>query len=266
MAVKMSFLDFITQMNPGWDFAFFQKLIGQMFDRCLDHDPDAPNVMIWMPTGYSKSWLLQMLAAYILARSPAAKLIIGTNSDLLANEDAHGVLNILRSQAFAENYYKPEFTKEGAANFQLVQGGGLHAASLSGQQLGWRADAYILDDPTRNIADAWAPGQAAKLRTAYQSGPVTRLTPGAPVFAAMQRLKTDDLGGWLREQAYQNPLNQQWAIICLPMVATEKTPGFIEYTKTRHKDFLPLYRNCSNRASSSHTRRCVSVRAIRVWR
>src|ERR1017187_679968 len=146
MVVVKMFLDFITQMNPGWEFAFFQKDTGQMFDRCLDHDPDVPNYMLWMPTGYGKSWLLQMLSAYILARSPAAQLIIGTNSDLLANEDAHGVLNILRSEAFALNYYRPEFVKEGAANFALVQGGGLHAASLSGQQLGWRADAYILDD------------------------------------------------------------------------------------------------------------------------
>lgn len=245
-----SLIEFARCIYPDLTLDWFQILLFELWDRCLQHDPLCDNVQAWFPTGYGKSWAIQLLAAWILAQNPSAKLMVGTNSDLLAREDAMGALAIMRTPQFAVHFYTPEFTQESAANFQLKQGGGLHAASLSGQQLGWRADAYLLDDPTRSIADAWAPGQAAKLRTQFQAALTTRLTPGAPIFLTAQRLKTDDLPGWLREQAYQNPLNKQWAILCLPMVATESQPAYLEYTRNKEKVLLRRYKTLASIAGT----------------
>jgi len=239
-------IEFAHCIFPDLTLDWFQTLLFKMWDSCLSKDPNCPNCMAWLPTGFGKSWAMQLLGAWILAKSPATKLMVGTNSDLLAREDAAGIMAILRSPQFAENFYTPIFTQEAAANFQLGQGGGIHGASLSGQQLGWRADAYLLDDPTRSIADAWAPGQAAKLRTQFQAALSTRLTPGAPIFLTAQRLKTDDLPGWLRELAYQNPLNKQWGILCLPMTALDHQPAYVEYTKTREKVLLPRYKTLAS--------------------
>jgi hypothetical protein len=239
-------IDFARIIYPDLTLDWFQLLMLELAYRCWMKDPDCQNLQFWLPTGYGKSWIMQIIGAWILSLNPATKIMVGTNSDSLAKEDAGSILAIIKSPQFAEHYYTPVFKSESVTEFRLEQGGGVHAASLSGQQLGWRADVYLLDDPTRSISDAWAEGSAKKLRTQYQASLSTRLTPGAPIILTAQRLKTDDLPGWLRDLAYQNPLNKQWAILCLPMMPNTAQYPFIEYTRTKQRTPLTLYKTLAS--------------------
>ncbi len=246
------FVEFARRVFPDITLDWFQIEALDLAYRCwVLHDPEVPNVMFWWPSGYGKSWLIQLIGACILALDPTRKIQLGANSDDLAKEDASGIFEILNSALFAQHYYTPEFVSEPVANFKLKQGGGLHAASIGGQQYGWRADIYLLDDPTRSIDDAWSQGAAKKLRKRYQAGVTTRLTPAAPIIVTAQRLKVDDLPGWLREQAYQNRRKKQWAIYCLPQVPNEQQYPFLEYTRRKWEgrepqDKLELYKTLAS--------------------
>lgn len=98
-------------------------------------------------------------------------------------------------------------------------GGGMETAGAGGALLGKGFDLGIIDDPTKNSAEALSPTHRGKLWDWFTSTFSTRAEPGAAVVVTQQRWHTEDLGGRLHRE---DP--GRWRLVSIPALAEPGDP------------------------------------------
>jgi predicted phage terminase large subunit-like protein len=76
----------------------------------------------------------------------------------------------------------------------------------------------IIDDPIKNAEEAFSETIRRKHKDWYQSTLRTRLEPDGAIVLVMTRWNTDDLAGWLLEEAKKEG-GEQWEVLSLPAIA-----------------------------------------------
>jgi hypothetical protein len=105
-------------------------------------------------------------------------------------------------------------------------GGELWAQGTGGQVVGRGADLLIIDDPIKNMSEAYSPAYRDALWTMWKSGIRTRLHPGGVVVVVMQRWHSDDFAGRLLG-GFEDTDPSVWREIRLPAIWDGDAPDVI---------------------------------------
>lgn len=101
-------------------------------------------------------------------------------------------------------------------------GGGMVTAGVGGGIMGYRPHLVIVDDPIKDMAEAYSAVHRQRVWDWYTGTLRTRLEPGASMFVVMHRWHTDDLVGRLMDAMAMG--GEQYRIIRLPALAEDGDP------------------------------------------
>lgn len=106
----------------------------------------------------------------------------------------------------------PDPQREG----KTIKGGGMNTAGVGGPFTGRGFNCLLIDDPTKNIAEAMSPTYRDATWDWFTRVAMTRLEPGASVIGLMQRWHSDDLFGRIEREQHG-----AWTVIKMPMLARQ---------------------------------------------
>lgn len=188
-------------------------------------------LVINLPPRHLKTFLAAVyLPAWILAKNPAARIIVVTYSDSLAEHITYCIRKVLQSPWYAQAF-KTRVARDRSkvGDFATIQGGSVFATSVGGALAGRGADVIIFDDPL-DLRDASNAKQIELVNQRFDSLIMSRLNnpkTGRVVIIA-HRLNDNDLSAHVREQG-------GWRHIALPLIATRKKSYDLGYQTWRRK-------------------------------
>jgi hypothetical protein len=123
---------------------YLELLAGRLADVVVG---DTKRLIVNLPPRHFKSWIGSVcLSAWILGHDPAAKILIVTYGQELADKIAHTVREILRSEWYKELFGKTKLVKSRSklVDFVTTAGGGVRSVSIEGGVTGHGADFIII--------------------------------------------------------------------------------------------------------------------------
>lgn len=111
--------------------------------------------------------------------------------------------------------------------------GGMRAMGWQGPMIGKGFNLMVIDDPTKNAADALSPTLREAQKNWWQSTAKTRLEPGGAVLVVQQRWTEDDLPGYLmREEGLFSQVGPGgWTPVIVPLraepITAQHAPGLV---------------------------------------
>ena len=170
-------------------------------------------LIVALPPRHGKTFLCSIsFAAWILAHNPAAKILIISYGQELADKIAYDIRAILQSEWF-RRLFKTRLKKSKLDDLVTTAGGGVRSVSLEGGVTGLGADYIIVDDAVQ-IKDADNDKQLERVNALFDAEIRTRLNSpkkGAIVIVA-HRLAENDLPGHVLAEG-------GWKLVRLPLIA-----------------------------------------------
>ena len=170
-------------------------------------------LVVALPPRHGKTFLCSIsFAAWILAQNPAAKILIISYGQELADKIAYEIRSILQCDWF-RRLFKTRLGKSKLNDLVTTAGGGVRSVSLEGSVTGFGADLIIVDDAVQ-IKDCDNDRQLQRVNTLFDGEIRTRLNnqkKGAIVIVA-HRLAENDLPGHVLAEG-------GWKLAKLPLIA-----------------------------------------------
>ena len=170
-------------------------------------------LVVALPPRHGKTFLCSIsFAAWILAHNPAAKILIISYGQELADKIAYDIRAILQCEWF-RRLFKTRLKKSKLEDLVTTAGGGVRSVSLEGGVTGLGADYIIVDDAVQ-IKDADNDKQLERVNALFDAEIRTRLNSpkkGAIVIVA-HRLAENDLPGHVLAEG-------GWKLVRLPLIA-----------------------------------------------
>ena len=180
----------------------------------------AARLIITVPPRESKSTTVAVAGTlWALSRNPDAKVILASYGDELAREHSHAARALVAEHAHALGFrLSPDKT---AAGRWLVDGhsGGLLATGIMSGVTGFGCDVLVLDDVTKNAAEADSAAHRRRVLHEFRSTLLTRVHPGGSVVIIGTRWAEDDLIGTLLATE-----GDRWDYLNVPAVAEAGIP------------------------------------------
>ncbi|NIM50411.1 MAG: terminase, partial [Gemmatimonadales bacterium] len=192
-----------------------EALSDALFDAATE---GGKRIIVSMPPRHGKSELTShWFPVWYLDRFPDRQLILASYAADFASDWGRKVRNTMAENAQVLRCTLAEDSK--AANkWNTTEGGGMVTAGIGGPITGRGAHVLIIDDPVKNLEDAYSAAMRAKAWEWYQSTAYTRLEPNASVVVVMTRWHEDDLvGRLLRAQAKGE--GDTWEVIRFPALS-----------------------------------------------
>jgi predicted phage terminase large subunit-like protein len=194
-------------------------------------------LIVALPPRHGKTFICSIsFAAWILAHDPAAKILIVSYGQELADNIAYDIRSILEAEWF-RRLFETRLQKSKLNDLVTTAGGGVRSVSLEGGVTGLGADFIVIDDPVQ-IKDADNEKQLQRVNALFDAEIRTRLNnprKGAIVVVA-HRLAEDDLPGHLLEEG-------GWKLVKLPLIAdrsrTYKTDRGLKWTRGKGELLRP---------------------------
>jgi predicted phage terminase large subunit-like protein len=179
---------------------------------------DTKRLVVNLPPRHLKTFLAAIyLTAWVLAHRPAAKIMVVTNNDKLAEYITYHIRRILQSPWFRK-VFKTRLAEDRArvGDFATTQGGEVFATSVGGIIAGRGGDLIIVDDPL-DIKDAGNIRQIEVVNGRFDTGIISRFddSRSGSVIIIAHRLNPNDLSAHVLAQG-------GWRHVVLPLVATRK--------------------------------------------
>ncbi len=173
-------------------------------------------MIVNLPPRHLKTFLGSVcLAAWILGRRPATRIMIVTYNEKLAEDIAYRVRDIMQTDWYERAFETRLAGDRNRVNdFVTRQHGGVFAASVDGAITGHGGDVIIFDDPL-DMKDANNLEQIQHVNQSFDSMVMSRLNNAKKgiVVVIAHRLNKTDLSGHLDDEG-------GWRHIVLPMIAT----------------------------------------------
>jgi predicted phage terminase large subunit-like protein len=172
--------------------------------------------IVSMPPRHYKTFMGSIcLPAWILAHNSSAKIIILTYGQDLADKNAYGVREILRSEWFQQAFHtRIKIDRAKLVDFATTDGGGVRSLSIEGGVTGLGADYIIIDDPVE-IKDCDNAKRLERINDLFDNEIQTRLDHPKKgcILVIAHRISEDDLPGHLLQKG-------GWQQLKLPLIAT----------------------------------------------
>lgn len=174
-------------------------------------------LIITMPPRHGKSMAIsESFPSFFIGRNPNRRVIEISYSDDFAKK--FGRKNRTKILEYGAELWDIEIEKARSEvkNWGIVNhDGGMISSGIGGQITGEGADLLIIDDPIKNMQEAYSKTYRDRLWDEYISTFVTRLQPNASQIIILTRWHEDDLVG----RILQN--EPGWEVIRFPAIAEE---------------------------------------------
>jgi len=156
-----------------------------------------------------------MLAAYILGKNPAARIMCVSYSATLASQHSADFRRLVQSPPYKEIFPGTRLDRVTEEVITTDQRGERRATTIGGTVTGLGADYIIIDDPI-SAQDAHTESGREAVKRFYDTVLSSRLNDPATgaIILVMQRLHEDDLAGHLLRRG-------GWKLLKLEAIATE---------------------------------------------
>jgi predicted phage terminase large subunit-like protein len=229
---RSSFMPFIRLMMNQYIVNWHHRVLADRLTRLVMEEKDQ-RLMIFLPPRTGKSHQVSVgLPAWALGINPDLKVVGASYAAALACE-----LN-QQSQLYMEHpYYRKVFPgtkipvigqkntsrKKRRQNLVEIIGrkGSYYSVGVGGSLTGKGADLLIIDDPYKDLKQAYSEVRRKFISDWYKAVGRTRLMPGANVIIMHTRWHEGDLAGELQELARTDSSATQWEVISLPMISGE---------------------------------------------
>jgi len=219
---KSNFLDFARYAWPEAIFSTHHQTMANAFDRIIAGT--LKRLVINMPPRHTKSEFgSYLLPAYAMGRKPDLKIIQATHTGELAVRFGRKVRNLMDTQNYKDLFEGVELQADSkaAGRWETNKGGEYFAVGVGGAMTGRGADLLIIDDP-HSEQDAMSTLALDNAWEWYNSGPRSRLQPGAAIVVIMTRWGTKDLAARLIK-SQSNHSSDRWEVIEFPAIFDEHT-------------------------------------------
>ena len=217
---KMSFLDFVKHVYPGYKVGPHHLKLAQIFEDIANGKKK--RVIVNIAPRHGKSELISYLApAWFLGKFPAKKVIMASHTADLAVNFGRRVRNLVGSELYKDIFPDIELQSDSKSasrwgtNFQ----GEYFAIGVGGALAGRGADLFIIDDPhSEQEAKTGRPDVFLPAWEWFQSGPLQRLMPGGAIIVVMTRWSKLDLTGQIIQQMDRNEDVDPWEVVEFPAI------------------------------------------------
>lgn len=206
-------LDSVELGPPEWTAARHLQLIALYVSAVIAGR--IKRLAIFAPPRHGKSELIsRWTPLHYLAVRPRHRVILGSYAGDYAKEHGGWVRDAVRAHGAQLGGLEVARDVSAAANWRLVQGGGMISVGVGGQVTGRGANLLVVDDPVKDQADADSPSVRRRTLRWWRGTIRTRLEPNAGVILIMTRWHVDDLAGWLIDEQ-----RERWTFLRLPATA-----------------------------------------------
>lgn len=246
---RENLLAFAASCNKNYIINWHHKIICERLTRLKSEKQK--RVMIFLPPQTGKSEIVsRTFPTWMLGLNPNLRIIIASYASDLAisfNRDAQKIIE-------SENYAKifPETYINGIRNvtggswkrtsnfFETVgHGGYLFSVGVGGATTGKSADIFIIDDPFKDMQQAYSTVGRKRVIDWYNSVAQTRLSLNGHIIVMHTRWHENDLAGYLLEQAKADNKATQWEVISIPAVGSLTNP--YKHPKDNRQEGEPLW-------------------------
>lgn len=155
-------------------------------------------IIVEMPPGLGKSSMCSVAyPLYVLQRHPSWEVVMVSAEASLATHFSRKVRHEITEGNVPGLTLSPD--SQAVTEWETSVGGSLIARGVGGQITGRRARLMVIDDPVKNLTDAFSTFQRDVLWETWLSVLKNRLRPGSVVVLVMTRWHEDDLAGRLIE-------------------------------------------------------------------
>lgn len=213
-------------------------------------------LMVLMPPQHGKSLIAaNLFPAWALGNHPDWRFVMTSYNAKRAERNSKAVRDLVDGPLYAPLFgldsgqaqpVELSSDSRGVSAWSLAQphSGGMISAGVGGSITGYDANIIIIDDPFAGREEAESATERAKVVDWYESQVYSRQQDGTAIILFHTRWHPKDLAGHLISEMVNNPLADQWEIICLPALALEETdyPVDVEAQKALMADgvYLPL--------------------------
>jgi predicted phage terminase large subunit-like protein len=177
---------------------------------------DTRRLVLNLPPRHYKTFLGSIcLPAWVLAHDPAAKILLLSYGQELADKTAYSIRAILKMDWFKKSFLGTRLAKDRGrvSDFLTTKGGGVRSISVEGGVTGQGADFIIIDDPSE-IKDHAHELKLERIAELFDSEIRTRLNNPkvGRIVLSMHRLNENDLAGHVLQE-------KGWKKLALPFIA-----------------------------------------------
>lgn len=228
---KMSFLDFIKHVYPGYKVGPHHAKLAQIFEDIAAGKKK--RVIVNIAPRHGKSELISYLApAWFLGKYPQKKVIMASHTADLAVNFGRRVRNLVGSEDYRNIFPQIELQADSksASRWGTNFNGEYFAIGVGGALAGRGADLFIIDDPhSEQEAKTGRPDVFLPAWEWFQSGPLQRLMPGGAIVVVMTRWSKLDLTGQIIKQMENNDEVDKWEVIQFPAIKDDGEPLWPEF-------------------------------------
>ncbi|HKV79773.1 MAG TPA: hypothetical protein VJP02_16610 [Candidatus Sulfotelmatobacter sp.] len=225
------------------------RLICEQCDQL--RDGVVQNLAIWTPPGLGKSLTTERVIAQSIAENPLIHVGVISYGDDIARRTSRAVRGLLEHPWVTERFPGLEFATEGEVGWQMRaphQDGRLTCVprGILSSITGHRFDLTVVDDPVKNLADAFSPVIQERTFENYVSAVVTRSSVFGKQIIIQTRWHARDLSGQLISLAEENKRAPQWRVLCIAATNDDAGDGcgrdsYIYDTATGERRYLKAY-------------------------
>jgi predicted phage terminase large subunit-like protein len=217
---KLSFLDFVKHVYPGYKVGPHHLKLAQIFEDIAAGKKK--RVIVNIAPRHGKSELISYLApAWFLGKYPQKKIIMASHTADLAVNFGRRVRNLVGSESYRDIFPQIELQSDSksASRWGTNFNGEYFAIGVGGALAGRGADLFIIDDPhSEQEAKTGRPDVFIPAWEWFQSGPLQRLMPGGAIIVVMTRWSKLDLTGQIVTQMNREDAVDRWEVIEFPAI------------------------------------------------
>ena len=217
---KLSFLDFVKHVYPGYKVGPHHLKLAQIFEDIASGKKK--RVIVNIAPRHGKSELISYLApAWFLGKYPQKKIIMASHTADLAVNFGRRVRNLVGSESYRDIFPQIELQADSksASRWGTNFNGEYFAIGVGGALAGRGADLFIIDDPhSEQDAKTGRPDVFIPAWEWFQSGPLQRLMPGGAIIVVMTRWSKLDLTGQIVTQMNREDEVDRWEVVEFPAI------------------------------------------------
>jgi len=174
-------------------------------------------LIVNVPPRHNKSFLISYWTpVWYLDTFPWRSVLLCSYGAELASNWGRRVRNEMDTNPVVRNRLRSD--SKASNRFNTQAGGGMYTAGMDGSITGFGADLMLIDDPHKNMAEAYS-RRVRKQACDWYDEAYSRLEPGGSIVILMQRMHPDDLCGYILKEA-----REKWDVVRLPAIAEHNDP------------------------------------------
>lgn len=214
-------ISFARAAYPGFETPYHVRKIAEKLEAV--ERGDIRRLIITVPPRHSKSLLSsQIFPAWCLGRNPTWKIMLTSNTQMLAGDFGRNARNIMLDPMYQNIFPDVTVSEDSKAKhtFKTNKGGEAFFLGVGGAIVGRGAHLALIDDPIKDAKEADSIVETKNLRDWYREVVYTRQMTGGRIIIIMQRWRANDLIGWLLDPNEQEVV-ENWEIVNFPAIAEQ---------------------------------------------